>query len=73
VGTGLVQATVHFIIQKDGTVVQPYVMEPSGSSLYDRAALRAVLEAKKFAPLPAEYSGDELGISVVFQTLGDVP
>ena len=72
-GAGLVQATVHFIIEKDGTVTQPFVQEPSGWSLYDRAALRAVLEAKKFAPLPAEYSGDNLGISVVFQTMGDAP
>ncbi len=72
-GAGLMQATVHFIIQKDGTVVQPYIVEPSGSSLYDRAALRAVVEARKFAPLPVEYSGNELGISVKFQTMGDAP
>jgi TonB family protein len=67
-GRGLIKTAVHFIIQRDGTVVQPFVEEPSGNSLYDRAALGAVISVEKLPPLPEAYSGDQLGITVVFQT-----
>lgn len=67
-GAGLLQSTVHFIIKRDGTVLSPEVTEPSGNTIYDRAALSAVFSVKQLPPLPDTYSGDQIGISVVFQT-----
>ncbi len=72
-GNGMIRATVHFIIHRDGTLAQPYLMEPSGWSLYDRAALGAVLSVEKqqkLPPLPESYQGETLGLSVVFQMRG---
>ncbi len=74
VGKGVVRTTVHFVIRRDGTVVQPYVMEPSGIALYDRAAMAAVDRVKdRLPPLPESYSGDQIGLSVVFQSMGEQP
>jgi TonB family protein len=66
-GDGITQASVHLVIKKDGTVVDPEVRSSSGWSLYDRSTLRAVLTVKKFPPLPESYSGNELGLTVNFR------
>jgi TonB family protein len=66
-GDGFTQASVHLVIKKDGTIVDPEVRNSSGWSLYDRSTLRAVLAVKKFPPLPEAYSGDELGLTVNFR------
>ena len=39
---GSASATIHFIIRRDGTILQPFLQEPSGWSLYDRSVERAV-------------------------------
>jgi protein TonB len=69
--TQLVQSHVHFVILKDGTAIDPETRQGSGWAAYDRAALGAVLRAGKFPPLPEAYSGDRLGITVVFQRPGE--
>ena len=65
-GTGLLHTTLHFIVQKDGTIVQPKITGSSGSGLHDRAAMSAVLSVK-LPPLPEGYDGDHLGLTVNFK------
>jgi outer membrane biosynthesis protein TonB len=72
-GSGDIRTTIHFVIEKDGTIVQPFVQEPSGWSLYDRQAMGAVVTTRRLPPLPEAYSGDHLGLTVIFQKTGVVP
>jgi outer membrane biosynthesis protein TonB len=72
-GTGVIQTSLHFIIQRDGSILDPKVTVTSGWNLYDRSAMGAVLGVKKLPPLPEAYSGDQLGLTVNFQRMGDGP
>jgi outer membrane biosynthesis protein TonB len=72
-GNGLLLTRVHLVIRRDGSIVKPEVMSGTGWGLYDRSAVGAVLTVKKFPPLPQDYPGDELGLTVNFQRLGDAP
>jgi outer membrane biosynthesis protein TonB len=72
-GEGLRKTSLHFIIQRDGTIVAPEIIAESGWTLFDRAALRAVLSVKKLPPLPEAYTGNELGLTVDFQTMMGAP
>ena len=72
-GQGVTRATVHFIIRRDGSIVQPFLQEPSGWALYDRSVDRAVHEVRQLPPLPEAYAGDQLGVTAVFQRIGDEP
>jgi protein TonB len=60
-------ATVYFAIDRDGTIRDAKVENGSGNGLYDRAALRAVLEASPLPPLPFGYSGTYLGVHLKFR------
>jgi len=53
-------------IQRDGSIRTPKVTESSGNALYDRAALRAVVEASPFPPLPPEWSKPSLRVMFRF-------
>jgi len=65
---GLHQASIHFIVQRDGTITNPQITLGSGWALYDRSALGAVVAAMhKLPPLPEGYDGSELGLTVNFQ------
>jgi TonB family protein len=59
--------TVRFTILGDGSVVDPNVVQSSGISLIDRAALRAVQTAAPFGPLPKTYGTDRYTIQAVFR------
>lgn len=72
-GQGVTRATIHFIIRRDGSIVQPFLQEPSGWALYDRSVDRAVQEVRQLPPLPEAYAGDQLGVTAVFQRIGDEP
>jgi len=72
-GDGVLTASVHFLIQRDGTITTPEIVGSSGWSLYDRSALGAVLTARKLPPLPEAYEGDHLGLTVNFQRVGGEP
>jgi TonB family protein len=63
---GTVSPVVHFKIEKDGTVSDASVERSSGLPFVDRAALRAVLSSSPLPPLPAEYSGSQLGVHLKF-------
>lgn len=58
---------VHFVIQKDGTITNIEFVRRSELPYVDRAAERAILASSPLPPLPADYSGQHLGIQVVFE------
>jgi len=60
-------ATVYFVIDRDGTIRDVKQEIVSGSGLYDRAALRAVLESSPLPPLPFGYNGTFLGVHLKFR------
>jgi TonB family protein len=59
--------TVHFVIDRDGSIRDAKVESESGNGTFDRAALRAVLEASPLPPLPFGYSGAYLGVHLTFR------
>jgi TonB family protein len=65
-GTGIT-ATVSFVIDRDGAIRDAKNEIPSGNGTFDRAALRAVLEASPLPPLPFGYNGTFLGVHLTFR------
>lgn len=59
--------TVHFVINRDGTVRDVALEKSSGNGTFDRAALRAVTEASPLPPLPFAYTGTYLGVHLAFR------
>ena len=66
VGTGIT-TTVSFTIDRDGTIRDAKNEILSGNGTFDRAALRAVLEASPLPPLPFGYNGTFLGVHLTFR------
>jgi len=58
---------VTFTIMPDGQVTDLRVTQPSGASLLDMAAQRAVLNAAPFGPLPREYGQNPRTIQALFR------
>jgi TonB family protein len=58
---------VTFTILSDGNVTNVQVTQPSGASLLDMAAQRAILSAAPFGPLPRQYGTDQKTIRAVFR------
>ncbi|PYQ61587.1 MAG: hypothetical protein DMF58_04315 [Acidobacteria bacterium] len=63
----LTSGTVYFTIDRDGSIRDARVETLSGNGLYDRAALRAVLETSPLPPLPFGYNGTYLGVHLKFR------
>jgi len=53
-------------IQRDGSIRTPKIEQSSGNPLYDQAALRAIVEASPFPPLPQEWSRASLRVMFRF-------
>jgi periplasmic protein TonB len=53
---------IYVEIRRDGSIAPPRIEQSSGSSFYDRAALRAITEASPFPPLPAEWANPSLRV-----------
>jgi protein TonB len=53
---------IYVEIRRDGSIAPPRVEQSSGSSFYDRAALRAITEASPFPPLPADWANPSLRV-----------
>lgn len=64
--TSRVAPRVHFRINRDGSVADPQIVRPSGLLYTDRLAVQAVLESK-FPPLPADWPGAYVGLTVTFE------
>lgn len=60
-----VEAVLHFVVDKDGTVRDLRVVEPSGHRPFDLAAVRAVQNASPLPPLPRSYRKDSLGVNLI--------
>jgi protein TonB len=58
---------VTFTILADGKVTGVRVTQPSGVSLLDMAAQRAILNAAPFGPLPREYGTNRKTIQALFR------
>ena len=55
-----------FTILRDGTVTAVEVTQSSGLPEVDRSALRAVLASNPLPPLPPDYSGNKVKVSLYF-------
>jgi protein TonB len=60
-------ATISFVIDRDGTIRDARVETSSNNSTFDRAALRAIIEASPLPPLPFGYNGTFLGVHLTFK------
>jgi TonB family protein len=58
---------VTFTILPDGNVTGVRVTQPSGATLLDMAAQRAILNAAPFGPLPREYGQNPRTIQALFK------
>jgi TonB family protein len=58
---------VTFSILRDGSVKNAQVAQRSGNSTLDYSALRAVMDAAPFPPLPSAYDRNEANVELRFQ------
>jgi TonB family protein len=61
------KAIVLFEIDREGQIKEPSVERSSGNAIYDQSALRAVLEASPFPPLPQGFPGRSLRVHFGFE------
>jgi len=66
-GLHLPIVVVTFDILRDGSVRNPQIAQRSGNSTLDYSALRAVMDAGPFPPLPSNYSGSSTSVELRFQ------
>mgnify|MGYP001111691033 CR=1 FL=1 len=64
---GLLQTQVYFRIYRNGQISDIKVDVSSGIEAFDLSARRAIQTSAPFAPLPNEYDGQYLGITLVFE------
>jgi TonB family protein len=60
------QTTIAFSISRTGEVNQVYILQTSGSTVTDKAALKAVQRAAPFEPLPEDFPESQLHIQFRF-------
>ena len=58
---------IYVEIQRDGSIAAPRIEQSSGSTFYDRAALRAISEASPFPPLPSDWNKPALRVLFNFE------
>jgi len=61
------QATVLFVIERDGRLTEVKLEKGSGDGAFDGACLRAVLVTEKLPPLPPEFTAPRLKIHLEFE------
>ena len=66
-GLHLPMAVITFDILRDGSVKNAQIAQRSGNSTLDYSALRAVMDAGPFPPLPPNYSGSSTNVELRFQ------
>ena len=64
---GGAKTVVYFEIERDGKIRAAKTEISSGSGLFDRSALGAVLASSPLPPLPFGYSGTYLGVHLTFR------
>jgi TonB family protein len=60
---------VTFTILADGQLGEVRVTQPSGATLLDNAALRAIYSAAPFGPLPKDYGTNQKTIQALFKPI----
>ena len=66
--SGEASASVHFYLRRAGGAPEKAeVRESSQVSYFDRAALRAILDAAPLPPLPQEFGSDPTGFTLLFK------
>ena len=60
------QVVLFFKIAKDGSLKNYSVLQSSGNDKTDEAAIEALKAAAPFAPLPEEYTKDDIDIQFTF-------
>ena len=58
---------IYFRINRDGTITDAKIEQPSGNGTFDRAALSAVRSSTPLNPLPFGYAGNYLGVHLTFR------
>jgi periplasmic protein TonB len=66
-GMHLPMVVITFDILRDGSARNPQIAQRSGNSTLDYSALRAVMDAGPFPPLPSNYSGSSTTVELRFQ------
>ena len=66
-GQSAPMAIITFDIQRDGSIRNAKVAQPSGNSTMDYSALRAVMDAAPFPPLPSEFDRNQANVELQFQ------
>jgi TonB family protein len=59
--------TMRFNIQRNGQITDIEVGQSSGNPVLDIAAQRALINTRMLAPLPSGYSGQRLGVQLIFE------
>jgi protein TonB len=65
-GRAVLEAIVSFRISASGEIQEPTIFQASGLSVYDREALRAVVEANPLPPPPVRFRAAGLSIQFSF-------
>lgn len=60
-------ATVMFVIERDGTVRDVKIEKKSGDAAYDASCERALLVLDRLPPLPPEFAGPRLKLHLEFE------
>jgi protein TonB len=62
---GGIEAVLHFSIARDGRIDDVRIVQSSGYSSFDLAALRALQSASPLPPLPQSYRQPSLGVTLI--------
>jgi protein TonB len=57
---------VSFVVNRDGSISDPRIVQSSGVPSLDLSAIQAVERVKGLGPLPVGYSGDSASVSYTF-------
>ncbi len=65
--SAILKVTICFKILRDGQIMDAQLEKTSGIDLFDQSAMRSIVSSAPFPPLPAEYTGEYLGIHLEFE------
>jgi TonB family protein len=65
-----IHCAITFTINRDGSLKDVHISEPSGNSTYDNSAYRAVLSSNPLGKLPGDYSGSYVTATLDFNPPG---
>lgn len=66
-GSQRLKATVVFVIERDGRLVDIKLEKGSGNEMFDESCVRAVTVTRKLPPLPNEFTAPRIKIHLEFE------